>query len=110
MEGVVKRVNGRKGYGFIESGKKDYFIHRWDIEENLKLKEGDRVSFKVEKAPQDFRAINVKKISEKSKKKKGGDMKRMQRDQDMLIEYDFSKGVMGKYSKKYEEGKRAPQK
>ena len=52
----------------------------------------------------------MKKISEKSKKKKGGDMKRMQRDQDMLIEYDFSKGVMGKYSKKYEEGKRAPQK
>ncbi len=31
-------------------------------------------------------------------------MKRMQKDQDMLEEYDFSKGVMGKYSKKYEEG------
>lgn len=35
---------------------------------------------------------------------KGNNMKRMQEDQDMLEEYDFSKGVMGKYSKKHEEG------
>jgi hypothetical protein len=31
-------------------------------------------------------------------------MKRMHNDPDMLEEYDFSKGVRGKYSKKYEEG------
>ena len=31
-------------------------------------------------------------------------MKRMQKDIDMLEEYDFSKGVRGKYAKKYEEG------
>lgn len=31
-------------------------------------------------------------------------MKRMQKDLDMLEEYDFSKGVQGKYSKMYEEG------
>lgn len=31
-------------------------------------------------------------------------MKRMQKDQDMLEEYDFSKGVQGKYSMMYEEG------
>lgn len=68
MEGVVKSVNSGKGYGFIESQGKDYFVHRWDIEENLKLKKGDRVSFKVEQAPKDFKAINVRKISEKSKK------------------------------------------
>ena len=68
MEGVIKSIDGRKGYGFIESQGKDYFVHSWDIEENSKLKRGDRVSFKVEKAPKDFRAINVKKISEKSKK------------------------------------------
>ena len=30
-------------------------------------------------------------------------MKRMQKDPDMLEEYDFSKGVQGKYSKRYEE-------
>ena len=31
-------------------------------------------------------------------------MKKMQKDPDMLEEYDFSKGIKGKYSKKYEEG------
>jgi hypothetical protein len=31
-------------------------------------------------------------------------MKRMQKDQDMLEEYDFSKGVRGKYAKRYAEG------
>ena len=31
-------------------------------------------------------------------------MKRMQKDQDMLEEYDFSKGIRGKYSKKYKDG------
>lgn len=31
-------------------------------------------------------------------------MKKMQKDSDMLEEYDFSKGIRGKYSKKYEEG------
>ena len=28
----------------------------------------------------------------------------MEKDPDMLEEYDFSKGIKGKYSKKYEEG------
>jgi len=68
MEGVVKRVNNKKGYGFIDSQGKDYFVHRWDIQAKSELKKGDRVSFKVEKAPQDFKAINVRKISERSKK------------------------------------------
>ena len=31
-------------------------------------------------------------------------MKRMQKDPDMLEEYDFSKGILGKYAKKYNEG------
>lgn len=31
-------------------------------------------------------------------------MKKMQKDQDMLDEYDFSNVVQGKYSNKYEEG------
>ena len=31
-------------------------------------------------------------------------MKRMQKDKDMLEEYDFSKGIQGKYTKKYAEG------
>ncbi len=31
-------------------------------------------------------------------------MKKMQKDQEMLEEYDFSNGIQGKYSKRYEEG------
>ena len=31
-------------------------------------------------------------------------MKKMQKDPDMLEEYDFSKGIKGKYSQKYNEG------
>ncbi len=31
-------------------------------------------------------------------------MKRMPKDQDLLEEYDFSKGVQGKYAKRYAEG------
>jgi len=31
-------------------------------------------------------------------------MKRMQKDKDMLEEYDFSRGIRGKYAKRYAEG------
>ncbi|MBM4053910.1 MAG: hypothetical protein FJ264_04380 [Planctomycetes bacterium] len=31
-------------------------------------------------------------------------MKRTRKDSDMLEEYDFSKGIRGKYTKRYEEG------
>lgn len=31
-------------------------------------------------------------------------MKRSQKDPDMLEEYDFSKGIRGKYAKRYAEG------
>jgi len=31
-------------------------------------------------------------------------MKKMPRDKDMLEEYDFSKGIRGKYAKRYAEG------
>jgi hypothetical protein len=31
-------------------------------------------------------------------------MKRMQKDPNMLEEYDFNKGVQGKYAKRYAEG------
>ena len=31
-------------------------------------------------------------------------MKKMRKDPDMLEEYDFSKGIQGKYAKRYSEG------
>lgn len=37
-------------------------------------------------------------------KRIGNNMKRMQKDRDMLEEYDFSKGIRGKYAKRYAEG------
>jgi len=68
VEGVVKWFSIKKGFGFIESQGKDYFVHRSDIEAKSKLKRGDIVFFKVEKVPKDFKAISVRKISERSKK------------------------------------------
>ena len=35
---------------------------------------------------------------------RGNNMKRMQEDPDLIEEYDFSKGVQGKYAKRYAEG------
>lgn len=35
---------------------------------------------------------------------KGNNMKRMQKDPDMLEEYDFSSGIRGKYATRYAKG------
>jgi hypothetical protein len=40
----------------------------------------------------------------KLRKKKGQNMKRMQKGPEMLEEYDFSQGIEGKYAKEYTEG------
>ncbi len=41
---------------------------------------------------------------EKLNRMRDYNMKKMQKDPDLLDEYDFSKSVRGKYSKKYAEG------
>ena len=43
-------------------------------------------------------------MREEQQKRKGSGMKRAARDKDMLEEYDFSKGIRGKYAKRYAEG------
>ena len=43
-------------------------------------------------------------MPEKPPGKKGIIMKPMSNDPDMLEEYDFSKGIRGKYAKKYSKG------
>jgi len=63
LKGIVKYFNIKKHFGFIFAQGKDYFVHAWDIKEKSKLKKGDRVSFKVEKASKDFRAVEVKRIT-----------------------------------------------
>jgi len=54
MEGIVKWFDRKKGFGFIKSEGKDYFVHRWDIE--------------PEESPRGTKAVKVRKISERSKK------------------------------------------
>ncbi len=43
-------------------------------------------------------------MPEKQQKKKENIMKVMSNDPDLLEEYDFSKGIRGKYAKKYKKG------
>ena len=45
--GTVKWFDDSKGFGFIESDKKDYFVHFSAIESSgfKSLKEGDKVEF-----------------------------------------------------------------
>lgn len=47
QSGIVKWFNDQKGFGFVASQGKDYFIHFKEIQsEGFKsLKEGDKVSF-----------------------------------------------------------------
>jgi CspA family cold shock protein len=56
MIGTVKWFNPDKGYGFIQpdSGDKDVFVHISAVEQSTlgSLKEGQKVSFEVERGQQ----------------------------------------------------------
>lgn len=64
MQGKVKWFNEQKGFGFISSEGKDYFVHHTGIVgEGFKtLKEGDDVQFEIEKTDRGPRAIQVTPI------------------------------------------------
>lgn len=53
INGTVKWFNDQKGYGFVEGGGKDYFVHYKEIQtEGFKsLKEGDKVHFTPSQSP-----------------------------------------------------------
>lgn len=63
-EGVVKWFNESKGYGFIEEGGKDYFVHYSEINvPGFKtLMDGDTVIFDAESGPKGPIAKNVTKV------------------------------------------------
>ncbi|HEU5404414.1 MAG TPA: cold-shock protein [Terriglobales bacterium] len=64
-QGTVKWFNDAKGYGFIsrQSGE-DVFVHFSAIQSNgfRSLKEGQAVSFTVEKGPKGLQATNVQAL------------------------------------------------
>lgn len=65
MNGVIKKIVSDKGFGFIsiDGQEKDLFFHRNSLEEVTldELKEGDKVTFEVEKSAKGDNAINVKR-------------------------------------------------
>ncbi|GAI72814.1 unnamed protein product [marine sediment metagenome] len=63
MEGIVKWFSPYRGFGFIKSQGKDYFVHKADIEKNLNLDRGDKVSFDSQQALKGTKAVKVRKIT-----------------------------------------------
>jgi len=61
MEGIVKWFSSKRGFGFIESQGRDYFVHISNIEENSKLEKGDKVSFEPKESPKGTKAVKVRK-------------------------------------------------
>lgn len=65
QHGSVKWFNDSKGFGFVESMGKDYFIHFKEIQsEGFKsLKEGDKVIFEPSQSTKGPLAIKLRKIN-----------------------------------------------
>ncbi len=58
--GTVKFFNETKGFGFItpENGGADVFVHTSGLKNQVR--EGDTVTYEVERTPKGLNAINVK--------------------------------------------------
>ena len=63
INGVVKWFNDQKGFGFVASGGKDYFIHFKEIQSDgfKSLKEGDKVCFEPSVSPKGLVAKSLMK-------------------------------------------------
>jgi CspA family cold shock protein len=60
MEGKVKWYDIRKGYGFVEGDDgQDYFVHYTSVNEGVRLRENDRVSFDQSEGEKGKQAQNV---------------------------------------------------
>lgn len=67
FQGSVKWFNEAKGFGFItkDDDKKDIFVHftAIKVEGYRTLKEGERVSFEIEKGDKGDKAVDVCKVN-----------------------------------------------
>lgn len=63
MEGKIKWYSGQKGYGFIsgEDGK-DYFVHHTQVPQELRLREGDAITFEAADTDKGLQAHNVRTV------------------------------------------------
>jgi len=60
MEGKVKFFNTMKGFGFISGDDgKEYFVHQSGLQEGVRLRENDSVTFDVEEGDRGPKAVNV---------------------------------------------------
>lgn len=64
QRGIVKWFNADKGFGFIESNGKDYFVHSSAIQRSRfkTLQEGDSVLFKAGKSHKGLQADEVEVV------------------------------------------------
>ncbi len=64
MKGTIKWFSNDKGFGFVQSGGKDYFVHYKEIQASgfKSLKEGDAVEFEAATSPKGAIAKAVAKV------------------------------------------------
>ena len=60
MEGTVKFFNEGKGFGFIQADDgNEYFVHISGLNEGVRLRDNDQVTFDVEEGDRGPKAVNV---------------------------------------------------
>lgn len=63
MKGQIARIVGDKGFGFITSNGKDYFMHTSQCRTPFDtLRVGDNVEFEEEESPKGKRAVRVERV------------------------------------------------
>lgn len=62
--GQVKFYNLGKGYGFIidDDTNEEVFVHASGLNQDVRLRENDRVTFNVKDGKKGLNAINVEKV------------------------------------------------
>ncbi|MDR3501201.1 MAG: cold-shock protein [Legionella sp.] len=66
IKGTVKWFNERKGFGFIQSDGKDFFVHFSSIQESgfKTLREGEQVLFKYGRGQKGLCAEDVQVVAQ----------------------------------------------